>query len=96
MDAYIGGMISPFPATFVWRFGIWIALMVISIMTLILQKRYIWLLTYLPVLVYFATLVLAAGWSDYRYGLPVFFVGMFLPPFFVLSSSSGEKGKSKA
>jgi hypothetical protein len=83
------------PATFVWRFGIWVAMMVISAMRLVLQKRFIWLFTGLPVLTYLATLYLAMGWTDYRYGLPVLFVGMFLPPALLLLTSSGEDDKDE-
>ena len=84
MDKYLVFMNNSFLATFIWRFGFWTSLMVISIMTLILRKKYIWLLTYLPIFVYIATLFLTSGWTDYRYGLPVFFVGMFLPSMIVL------------
>ena len=79
MNSYIDTMVLNVPATFVWRYGIWTALMLISSMTLILQKRFIWLLAYMPVFVYLVTLILAQGWTDYRYGLPVFFIGLFLP-----------------
>jgi len=84
MTRYISMMNMPVIAMFIWRFGIWTALMVISIMTLIFQKRYIWLLTYLPVFVYLTSLYLTMGWTDYRYGLPVFFIGLFLPLALVL------------
>lgn len=84
MYKYMLGMALPLPATFLWRFGIWTALMVISIATLILQKRYIWILAYIPIFTYLATLFLTSGWTDYRYGLPVFFVGMFLPLTLIL------------
>jgi len=79
MDLYILGMGLPVPSIFVWRFGIWTALMIISIMTLLLQKRHIWLITYMPVFVYLATLILSNGVTIYRYGLPVFYIGLFLP-----------------
>jgi hypothetical protein len=90
MDSYMVPMAKSIPAIFVWRFGFWTALMIISAMTLILQKKYIWLLAYLPVFTYLVTLLLATGWADYRYGLPVFFVGMFLPLTFILQ---GRKAK---
>jgi len=91
MSYYMAFMITPVPAIFVWRFGFWVALMIISIMTLILQKKFIWLLAYLPVFTYLVTLLLAMGWTDYRYGLPVLFVGMFLPLTFILR---GRKAKN--
>ena len=84
MNEYIWFMNKSIPATFIWRFGFWSALMIISVMTLVLQKKYLWLLVYLPVFVYFLTLALAAGWTDHRYGLPVLFTGMFLPAIIVL------------
>jgi len=84
MSYYLWFMATPIPAIFVWRFGFWVALMIISIMTLILQKKFIWLLAYLPVFTYLLTLLLAMGWTDYRYGLSVFFVGMFLPSMFIV------------
>ena len=93
MDKFISRMKLPIPATFVWRFGIWTALMVISIATLIWQKRYIWLIVYIPVFTHLATIFLTSGWTDYRYGLPIFFVGMFLPAALLLlnpASSSKE------
>ena len=88
MNEYIWFMNKSIPATFIWRFGVWSALMVISVMTLLLQKKYLWLLVYLPVFVYFCTLVLVGGWPDHRYGLPVFYIGMFLPPVLVLLNPS--------
>ena len=84
LNEYMVFMNKTIPAMFIWRFGVWSALMIISVMILILQKKYLWLLVYLPVFVYFITLVLTAGWPDHRYGLPVFFVGMFLPPILML------------
>ena len=96
MTHFTMGAALPVPAIFIWRFGIWTALMVVSIMTLLLERRYIWLLTYLPVFVYLATLFLTSGWTDYRYGLPVFFVGLFLPLVLVLlHPANTEKGKVK-
>jgi len=79
MGMFIIGMGLPVPAMFVWRYGIWTALMIISIMTLVLRKRFIWLIAYMPVFVYLATLLLVNGWPAYRYGMPVFLVGLFLP-----------------
>jgi hypothetical protein len=89
MGYYLFLMNTSIPAIFVWRFGFWVALMIISMMTLILQKKFIWLLAYLPVFTYLVTLLLAMGWTDYRYGLPVFFVGMFLPAVFILFNQAG-------
>jgi hypothetical protein len=93
MNYYMAFMNTSIPAIFVWRFGFWVALMIISIMTLILQKKFIWLLAYLPVFTYLVTLFLAMGWTDYRYGLPVFFVGMFLPLTFILQGIKAKDAK---
>ena len=90
MNEYMQFMNKSIPATFIWRFGFWSALMVISVMTLLLQKKYFWLLAYLPVFVYFITLLLTAVATDFRYGLPVLFVGMFLPPLIILLTPSEE------
>jgi hypothetical protein len=78
-NIYIKSMTLTIPATFIWRFGFWTAFLILSMLSFILQKRYIWLITYLPVFVYLVTLFLTSGWTDYRYGLPVFFIGLFLP-----------------
>ena len=43
MEQYISIMDRYAPATFIWRFGVWTALMVVSIATLISQKRYIYI-----------------------------------------------------
>ena len=94
MNEYITFMIRPIPSTFVWRYGFWTLLMIISVMTLILKKKFIWLLAYLPVFVYLSTLLLTNGWTDYRYGLPVFFTGMFLPLFSMLSASPDDNKTS--
>ena len=90
MNEYIWFMNKSIPATFFWRFGFWSAIMIISVMTLVLQKKYLWLLAYLPVFIYFLTLVLTAGWPDHRFGLPIFFTGLFLPGM-LLFLSSGEE-----
>jgi len=95
MQMYILGMGLPIPSIFLWRFGIWTTLMIISIMTLILQKRYIWLITYMPVFVYLTTLVLANGWPNHRYGLPVFFIGLFLPLTLLLNSDEDKKENAR-
>jgi len=84
MSRYMTFMSNRIPATFIWRFGFWTVLMVLSAMALVSRKRYIWLLTFIPVLVYIGTLMLTMGWSDYRYGLSVFLLGMFLPPILIL------------
>ena len=91
MNEYIWFMNKSIPTTFIWRFGVWSALMVISVMLLLQQKRRIWLLTYLPVFIYFLTLVLTSGWPDHRYGLPVFFIGMFLPAALILLGQHTEE-----
>ena len=91
MNEYIWFMNKSIPTTFIWRFGVWSALMVISVMLLLQQKRRIWLLVYLPVFIYFITLALTAGWPDHRYGLPIFFIGMFLPAALVLLGQHSEE-----
>jgi len=93
MKSYMKFMNTPVSAMFVWRFGFWTALMIISIMTLILQKKFIWLLAYIPVFTYIITLLLSLGWTDYRYGLPVFFVALFLPPIFILQGRDIKNAK---
>ena len=88
MRSYMRTMNAPVFTTFVWRIGIWTALILISITTLIYKKRTIWIVTYIPVFVYFVTLLLTNGWTDYRYGLPIFFVGMFAPTALLLLTPS--------
>jgi hypothetical protein len=94
MNLYMEIMNSSIPAIFIWRFGFWTALMLISMMTLILQKKFIWLLSYLPVFTYIVSLLLSMGWTDYRYGLPVLFVGMFLPVVFILFNPITDANKA--
>jgi hypothetical protein len=91
MNEYMRLMSQRIPATFIWRFGFWTLLMIISAMTLVLRKRYIWLLTFIPVFVYIFTLLLSKGWTDYRYGLSVFLIGMFLPAILVLKEYPGQQ-----
>ena len=92
MNKYIEFMVFPVPTIFVWRYGIWTALMIISITTLIFLKRYAYLLAYIPVFIHITTLLLTSGWTDYRYGLPVLFVGLFLPvTLFLLNSNPDYK-----
>ena len=86
-NIYMDMMVSRTPATFVWRFGIWTALLIISIAHLIFRKRYVWIIAYIPVLAYLVTIFLASGWTDYRYGLPIFLIGMFLPTVTLLLNS---------
>jgi len=88
MNLYLPSM-SHFPltATFVWRYGVWVALMLVSMMVLVYKRRYVWLLMYLPVFVYLATLYMTNGWTDYRYGLSLLFVGLFLPAVSILSDT---------
>ena len=80
LDKYTAMMSTPLPAAFFWRFGVWTALMVVTAAALFTRGRYARLLIFLPVSVYIATLLITSGWTDYRYGLPVFFTGLFLPP----------------
>jgi hypothetical protein len=93
MDKYLNFMSRPVPATFVWRFGVWTALILISVMALILQKHYIWLLAYMPVLSFVAAICIANLGPDYRLFLPVLPVGMFLPTvlFFFQKNSIDKK-----
>jgi hypothetical protein len=79
MDDYISIMDMQLPATFIWRYGIWSALIIASLMITIMHKQYIGLLVYVPVMIYLVSLYLTNGWTDYRYGLPVFYVGLFIP-----------------
>ncbi len=98
MTKYIIKMNMQIPATFVWRYGVWVAFIVVSMLALILQKRFVWLLTYLPVMLYLLTLVLSMPWHDYRYGLSVVFIGMFLPIaslFLADGSKPVKKGGTK-
>jgi len=90
MLSYMRLMATSIPVIFIWEFGFWAALMAVSLMTLILQKKFICLLTYLPVFTYLFSLLLTMGWPGYRYGLSVFFVGLFLPLVFILQ---GKKQK---
>lgn len=90
MDRYLYIMAMTIPSTFVWRFGVWMALLIISTMALLLYRRYIILLAYLPVFIYFATLLLSCGWTDYRYGLPIFFIALFLPFVSVMLQSENK------
>jgi len=84
---YMTVMSLHIPSMFIWRFAVWVALMAVSIMMLIQERRFLWLVAYTPVFIYLATLYLAMGWNDYRYGLPVFFVGLFLPAVLLLCHS---------
>lgn len=94
MDKYILASALPVLSIFIWRFGIWTALIIISIMMLILQKRHIFLLAYLPVFVYIVTLFLTSAWLDYRYGLPVFFIGLFLPLTIIMLQPANKDKES--
>ena len=84
MDKYNNLMLLPVLSTFFWRIGFWASLLVVSMMALIIRKKYLYLFTFLPAFVYLGTLYLANGWPDFRYGLPGLFVGMFLPPLAIL------------
>ena len=94
MTKYMEVMTYQIPATFVWRFGIYTAIMMISAMTLILQKRFIYLLAYLPVIIYLGTLFIAGHAPAYRYGLPVFFIGLFLPLTLLLLKPPENMGEN--
>ena len=91
MAAYLQEGAAPVPTMFFWRFGVWSALMVISCMILIWRKKTILLIAYLPVLAYVVSLFLACAWVDYRYGLPVLLIGMFLPACTLLSSTDPKE-----
>ena len=97
MDRYTNFMYTQkIPATFVWRAGFWTALMVISVVTLILQKRKIWLFMYLPIFVYLISMFLSVGWTEFRYAISFLLVGMFLPPaLLLLKPSSGSNDDNK-
>jgi hypothetical protein len=90
LDRYAGFIARSFTAMFVWRYGFWVALMLISMTALILNKRFAALILYLPVFVYLSTLYMTNGWTDYRYGLPVFLIAMFLPAALLLTEG-GDK-----
>ena len=89
-DKYLEVMNTTIPATFVWRYGFWTALLVVSALFLAMRKQYIRLLAYIPVFVYLVSLYLTSGWTDYRYGLPVFLIGMFLPPAVILTTPAHD------
>jgi hypothetical protein len=95
MDIYCNCLNFSLPSIFIWRFGFWTALMAICAMLLIFQKQYLWLLAYIPVFIYLLSLYLTNLDFSYRYGLPIFFIGLFLPPLFVLSSPSSPKEEEK-
>jgi hypothetical protein len=94
LDKHIAIMDSPIPATLFARFGVWTALIIISMAKLILQRRCLWIIAYVPVLAHLATLFLTNGWSDYRYGLPVLFCGLFLPAVLSLLGPTSD-GKAE-
>ncbi|MCL1864166.1 MAG: hypothetical protein FWF78_11465 [Defluviitaleaceae bacterium] len=68
-----------FGMTFFWRHGFWMALLLVSAGWVFLMREYKWLIAYIPVFAFMATKFLTSAWLEYRYGLPIFFVGMFLP-----------------
>ncbi|MCL2051064.1 MAG: hypothetical protein FWG91_04980 [Lachnospiraceae bacterium] len=90
MYNYTMGTSLPLPSIFIWRYGIWSALMLICVTALLLQKRFIWILPFLPAAVYLVTLYLTNAWVDYRYGLPIFLTGLFLPLAVILLPSEVE------
>lgn len=91
MDKYAAMASAPLPSVFFWRFGIWTALIVVTAAALLTRGRYARLLIFLPVFVYLFTLLITSGWTDYRYGLPVFFTGLFLPPALALSETKEDR-----
>jgi len=84
LHKYAMGTSLPLPAIFIWRHGIWMALMVICALISIIKRQFIRLLPFLPIFTYVATLYLTNAWADFRYGLPVFLSGLFLPLAFLL------------
>jgi hypothetical protein len=86
LDKYSSIMASPLPSVLFWRFGVWTALMVVAMASLLARGMPVRLIVFVPVCVYVASLLIAGGWTDYRYGLPVFFAGLFLPPALILPS----------
>lgn len=93
MYYYAMGTSLPLPSIFIWRYGIWTAFMVICILTLIIQRRFLWIIAFLPAAVYQAALYLTNAWTDYRYGLPVFLVGLFLIPAMILLPHGKSAGQ---
>ena len=79
MYNYTMGTSLPLPSIFIWRYGFWVALMIICIMNLILDKRYLLILAFMPTFIYLATFYLTNAWAEYRYGLPILLTGLFLP-----------------
>ncbi|MCL2717318.1 MAG: hypothetical protein FWE14_00850 [Lachnospiraceae bacterium] len=86
MHKYTMGASLPLPSVFIWRYGLWTGLMAVCILILTIKRRFIWSLVFLPVFIYIGTLYLTNAWTDYRYGLPVFLIGLFLPLAFILTS----------
>jgi hypothetical protein len=63
----------------VWRFGIWTALLIFSLCVAVAVGKYKLAFLYVPVFCYIGTIILSSAWTDYRYGLSVFLIGLFLP-----------------
>jgi hypothetical protein len=91
MNSLLSLTSDPLSRTFIWWFGLWVALKVIFALFFILNRRYIFLLLFLPELVYLGTLFIGCVWLDYRYGLPLFVNGLFMPMLTALCMNKRRK-----
>ena len=85
---YLPFMHGPLTGVFVWRFGIWVLLMNVFIVYKLIKKDYRILMIFVPIYSYLLSILLANGWTDYRYGLSVFMIALFVLPFLMISGRS--------
>ena len=85
---YLPFMYGPLTTIFVWRFGIWVLLMNVCIAYKIMRRDYKILMVFVPIYSYLLSILLANGWHDYRYGLSVFLIALFLLPLSIIMERS--------
>ncbi len=86
MNRINGALMEPIPASFLWSMGIWVAVLLFAVFHCVFRKKAMLLWALLPTVLNYLALLATSSWSDYRYGYPIFLIGVFFPLYALLDS----------
>ncbi|MBQ7363396.1 MAG: hypothetical protein IJW48_02980 [Clostridia bacterium] len=80
----------------VWRVGPYLSVALVLLLIAVLQRKWAFLLAYIPIVGNSISLLMSMAWQDYRYVYFVFVISCFLvPSYFVFPSGRGKRAEKE-
>ncbi len=90
MNRINGVLTDPLAASVLWSMGIWVLALLLAVFHCIFRKKAALLWALLPTALNYLALLATSSWSDYRYGYPVFLIGVLFPLYALLYRAPGS------